>query len=155
MSVLFNHDGIVATLKRLSTSLAQVQGKIYNTKFILTVGSDNVVVDPITGNYEFETSTTVEIKANLIPSKPPQEDINIGTPFTRLYLKGKLVEPLNYSGELNNFIDCEMLNNGNWIKGKFYPELNLSSGIVENFDIRKALGSTISGYFEISGDLAT
>lgn len=155
MSVIYNHEGVTLALKNLAVALAHVQGKIYNAKFILTVGSDDVVVDPITGNYEFETSTTVEIKANLLPSKPPQEDINIGTSFTRMYFVGKLVDPLNYSGELNNFIQCEMLNDGSWIKGKFYPELSLYSGTVENFDIRKALGSSISGYFEISGDLAT
>lgn len=155
MSVIYNHEGVTSALKNLANALQGVQGTIYNTKFILTVGSDNVVVDPITGNYEFETSSTVEIKANLLPSKPPQEDINIGTSFTRMYFVGKLVDPLTYSGELTNFIECKMLNNGVWIKGKFYPELNLSSGTVENFDIYKALGSSISGYFEISGDLAT
>jgi len=155
MSILFNHEGIVSSLKSLSNALSGVQGLIYNTKFIVTVGSDNVIVDPVTGNYTFETTSTVEIKANLLPQKPPQENIDIGTPFTRTYLKGKLVEPLNYSGELSNFIQCEILNCGAWIKGKFYPELNLSSGTVQSFDISKALGNSISGYFEIDGDLAT
>ena len=148
-------NGLVAQLKKISTALSGVQGTIYNAKFILSVGSDNVIIDPITGNYTFETTTTIEIKANLLPDKKLNEDVNIGTPFTRLYLKGKLVEPLKYSGELSSFISCEIINEGTWIKGKFYPELDLSSGIVDSFSISKALGSSISGYFEIDGDLAT
>lgn len=151
---MFNYVGLLGGLKRISTALTQVQGKIFNTKFILTVGSNGVIVDPVTGNYTFQDSTTVEAKANLRPKNNPKEDINIGTPFTRLYLEGKLVEPLNYSGELTNFVECEILNSGSWIKGKFYPELNLSSAVVESFDISKALGTTITGYFEIDGDLS-
>jgi len=154
MSVLFNHTGLINSLQNLTKSLAYVQGDIHNARFILSVGNGLVIVDPESGNYTYENVQTVVVTANLLPSKPPAESINIGTPFSRMYLKGKLVNPLTFSGELTNFITCEMLNNGNWVKGKFYPELNLSSGTVESFNISDALGTTISGYFEIDGDNA-
>lgn len=155
MSVLFNYSGLRKNLTSIAKSLAQVNGNQYNAKLSFFVGSGTVIVNPETGNYELQTTSTVTIKAQLRVINERPDNINIGSPFTRLRLEGHLVEPLNYTREYTQYIDCELLNDGVWLKGKFYPELNLSSAIVESTSIYLAVGTAITGYFEVNGNLAS
>lgn len=155
MGVLFNYSGLTNNLSAIAKSLASINGTQYNAKFILSVGSGIVEINPETGNYDLATTTNTIIKAKLISVKSVADNINIGTPFSRMHLEGQLLEPLIYNGEFNNYLDCELLNDGNWLKGKFYPELSIVSSLVESFSLRSALGSQINGYFEINGNLAS
>jgi hypothetical protein len=154
MSVLFNYDGLRKNLSKISKSLKQVNGNQYNCKFSFNIGSGIVAINPDTGNYDLETTSTVVIKAQLRVLKEETDNINIGTPFTRIRLQGHLSEPLNYAGEFTQYIDCELLNDGIWLTGKFYPELKVSSALVETFSLSSALGTAITGYFETNGNLA-
>ena len=154
MGVLFNYSGLSTQLTAIAKSLNQINGTQFNAKFILSVGKGILAINPDSGNYELETTTVVVIKARLIPDKKISENINIGTPFTRMMLTGNLLEPLNYAGEFNNYLHCELLNEGAWLKGKFYPTLSITSNEVESQSLRLALGSQIKGYFEIDGSLS-
>jgi hypothetical protein len=154
MSTLFNFSGLRQQLSVIAKSLEKVNGNDYNAKFILSVGSGLLEINPDTGNYDYAIAKNVIIKAKLMPIKEMNDNINIGTAFNRMYLEGHLLEPLIYSGEFNNYLDCELLNDGNWLKGKFYHQLNIASSQVENQSINLALGTQIKGYFEINGSVA-
>jgi hypothetical protein len=154
MPLLFNYSGINNCLNAIVNSVKGINNFNYNAKFILSVGSGIVELNPETGNYDLVTTTAVTIKAQLMPMKELNENINIGTPFTKFYLEGHLYDPLNYNGEFNNYLECELLNDGSWLKGKFYPQLTLNTPLIESFSLRSALGSQIKGYFEINGNLS-
>lgn len=134
-------------LKTIYSSYSGVTGTNYNAIFYFTKYTGELSLDEF-GNYIPGTSELIEIKAQIHSIKPDYAIKDIGLNMTRDYYKAWFISPLTYPGEIPASLDCEILINSYWLKGKFTIVRNNISNQLENTKINKSLGYSIEGTFE-------
>lgn len=145
---MFQYTGIYEQLRQIASSYQGVTGNDYNLILTIPQSSGEAIIDPVTGNYTLPNTTNLILQIKAKPVKPPQEEINTGQDYNRTYLLGHLVNPLNYSGDFPTQVSAQLIQNGITENGKFTAKDNIPSSLVESFEMRRALGEKIYGYFE-------
>ena len=99
--------------------------------------------DPTTGNY-VELTTNATYYAALKQSRDPRYDQRIGADESAIYMKGRLVSPLAFSGVPPGSVAEATIENQ---EGRF--ELLPTTEMTDHY--RQFLGTPIHGYFRVVG----
>lgn len=134
-------------LNKVYKSYKGVSGSNYNALLSFVVYSGTIQEDEY-GNYKPSESETIEIKAKVRSMSPDKAIQDIGLDKVRDYYQLWFVNPLTYDKEIPITIDCQILQNGIWLKGKFNVTRNNISNQNEITQIRNSLGYALEGYFE-------
>ena len=113
-----------------------------NTTLVFAVVS-GYVTDSATGNY-VELTRDVTYYATLKQSRDPQYDQRLGADETAIYMKGRLVGPLAFSGVPPGSVAKATIENQ---EGRF--ELLPTTEMTDHY--RQFLGTPIHGYFRVVG----
>jgi hypothetical protein len=113
-----------------------------NATLVFAVAS-GYATDSATGNYVEITSDTTYY-ATLKQSKDPRYDQRLGTDESAIYMKGRLVGPLAFSGVPPGSVAAATIENQ---EGRF--ELLPTTEMTDHY--RQFLGAPIHGYFRVVG----
>lgn len=113
-----------------------------NTTLVFAVVS-GYATDSATGNY-VELTRDVTYYATLKQSRDPQYDQRLGADETAIYMKGRLVGPLAFSGVPPGSVAKATIENQ---EGRF--ELLPTTEMTDHY--RQFLGAPIHGYFRVVG----
>lgn len=154
MGIWYDYSGINATLKSLSLSHKGILGSSFNADFTFSSQSfDSLSYDDSGSAVVNSSSIAITLKAKLAPKKDVNNNINIGSPQTGVYLEGYLVGNQNYRGNLPMVVNCTIKNEQTTITGTFHSILSLDNSTTEDGGYRLATGSVIKGYFQTDGNL--
>lgn len=146
-------SGIDLQMERISNSLEGVTGKTHNAILYVPSGSGGEPIeDPITGVYTFPEVKLIEYKLYLWEEKKPDYLTVPQTDLSITYMCGYLVEPLSIEGYHDNYRECDLLQNGEWVKGRFTFIDDATTGLEESYKIQNAIGQSIKGYWERNND---
>ena len=134
-------------MSKIHNSYKGVTGNNYNAILNIVSYSGTIEQDEY-GNYKPSESEITEIKAKIKSTSPDKSITDIGLDKVRNYYKLWFVNPLTYDKEIPNTIDCQILQNGIWLEGKFKVTRNNISNQNEITQIRNSLGYALEGYFE-------
>lgn len=143
-------QGLVSAFEIVNKSLAGNLGDIANFKLIVPQQA-TMVKNELTGSWDRVPSENVTYLARVREERNIEQSNIVGDRRSSIELKGYLVEPLNFSDVLPFKIEAELLKSGKWIKGSFYPHLDIENEAIEALDMRSYLGDQLTGYFEIQG----
>ena len=146
-------SGIDCVMQKVSNSLTQAQGIAYNAIFKLSNGSGNVIEDDL-GNYTFETLVTEEIQVTLWEVKATDYVDVAETDLARTYMRGYCVDPSYINKIFDNYVDCDLKQDGEWIKGRFTFIDKITTALEENYTLANCTGQKVFGYFERKNDRA-
>lgn len=113
-----------------------------NATLVFTVAS-GYATDAATGNY-VELTTSGTYYATLKQSRDPRYEQRIGADETAIYMKGRLVGPLAFSGVPPGSVAAATIENQ---EGRF--ELLPTTEMTNHY--RQFLGTPIHGYFRVVG----
>lgn len=113
-----------------------------NATLVFTVAS-GYATDSATGNY-VELTTETTYYATLKQSRDPRYDQRTGADETAIYMKGRLVGPLAFSGVPPGSVAAATIENQ---EGRF--ELLPTTEMTDHY--RQFLGTPIHGFFRVVG----
>lgn len=113
-----------------------------NTTLVFAVAS-GYATDSATGNY-VELTGDVTYYATLKQSRDPRYDQRLGTDETAIYMKGRIISPLAFSGVPPGSVAKATIENQ---EGRF--ELLPTTEMTDHY--RQFLGTPIHGYFRVVG----
>lgn len=145
------YSGIIKTSKKISKSLTNFRSTVHNAVFKIAVGSGDIVEDD-RGNYTFGTIEIQEYKVTLWEFKPTKYIDVPETDLARTYMRGYCVKPNSIDVVLDNYVDCDLIQDGETIAGRFTFIDKIPTALEDNFALSTATGQKITGYFERTND---
>lgn len=143
-----NFSGLINVLTQVTDSYSSgIGGNYHNAELTIKTFSGNVIRDEL-GNYVPETATDLILKVRFYHDKRTQMQVDPAYNENRTYLKGDLVDPLEYDGVFPDRVPCVMIQDNDRVEGNFQIINNIPDAIAENISTSKALGRKICGYFE-------
>ena len=154
MGTWYDYTGTSSSLNTLSRSLKGILGSSYNATFTFSTQSfDSFSYDDFGNIVVSSNSSNITLRAKLTPKKDIDNNINIGSPMTRLYLEGYLVGNQNYKGNLPLVMECTLKNEATILTGSFHTVVTLDNSVTSDHGYRLATGSMVKGYFQTNGNL--
>lgn len=146
MGLLFNYSGIQSQLSEITAAFSGVPGDIFNNAQFTFQNVTNYILDPNTGNYVPDGTTSEAITARLQRKRAPEEIKKPGIDFERLYFEGNLMSPKKRA-VLQDNTPCSILLHGVWVDGVFEFVLTPRGAIDESIDMDTAVGQPIRGFW--------
>jgi hypothetical protein len=150
--MVYPYSGLLEGLKQISIGLTNVGTTVVNFRLTLQTASGDLEYDDW-GNPTLSEVTPFIIEATMKEDRPTTEEENPGLNRDRIFLSGRLIQPLTYEYSLPQVCEAEYLFGELWRKGKFHPWTKLHEGLNEKTLTDLAFGQELWGYFElIEGD---
>jgi len=144
----YSAQGALDAIKVISVSIAGLLPQSPNFKFYLSLAGGDLASDDW-GNPITDENLEITLTGRLYQTKPTTTQPNPGVADSAVYYEGRLTDNSRFPQPLPVKVEAEILSEGLWRKGVFYPVQRFQSAISESIAASAALGQKISGYFQI------
>jgi hypothetical protein len=135
-------------IKVISVSIAGLLPQTPNFKFYVVLSAGDLGFDDW-GNPISDENLKITLTGRLSQVKPTTTVPNPGVEANAIYYEGRLTDDSKFPNPLPTKVGAQILSEGLWRKGTFYPVQTFQSAFSESIAASSALGQKVAGYFQL------